>query len=217
MSQARLDLRIDVFEKTNQRALALPNLTPPELVEAILQEFRELEYLSSNPADYLLLNAKDKTPLDPESQLQQQSLDGGQLILFEKELPLPAGTKRPSHHLYLREQASGKVYKLHWQPAIIGRPDKNQPYNEWIAVSLESHPAGLRISRRQAMITEEGGQYFIESMSRNPTSIKNSEGKTIPVAANKQPLHPGDIIYLDRSNIAFKFIVRAKATPGQAK
>jgi hypothetical protein len=217
MSQTRLDLRIDVFEKTNQRALALPNLTPPDLVEAILQEFRELEYLGNTPTDYLLLNAKDKTPLDNESQLQQQSLNGGQLILFEKELPPPAGTKRPSHHLYLREQSSGKVYKLHWQPAIIGRPDKNQPYNEWIVVSLESHPAGLRVSRRQAMITEEGGQYFIESMSRNPTSIKNNEGKTIPVATNKQPLHHGDIIYLDRSNIAFKFIVRAKVVSGQAK
>ncbi len=58
MSQTRLDLRIDVFEKANQRALAMPNLTPPELIEAILLEFRELEYLSNKPADYLLIKAK---------------------------------------------------------------------------------------------------------------------------------------------------------------
>lgn len=208
MSQTRLDLRIDVFEKANQRALAMPNLTPPELIEAILLEFRELEYLSNKPADYLLIKAKEKTPLENEDPLQKQLVNGGQLTLFEKELPLPAGTHRFSQPVYLREQASGRVYKLHWQPALIGRPDQSQPHNDWIAVNLEAHPAGLRVSRRQAQITEEGGQYFIESLSKNPTSIKTGEGKTVSVEASKHPLHHGDIIYFDRSNIALKFIVR---------
>ena len=44
--QTRLNVRIDVFEKADQRALPLRELTPPQLVEAILQEFRELEYPS---------------------------------------------------------------------------------------------------------------------------------------------------------------------------
>ncbi|MCL4297869.1 MAG: FHA domain-containing protein [Anaerolineae bacterium] len=210
-NQARLELHIDVFDKKDQRALALPNLTPPELVEAILQEFRELEYLSTAPADYLLIKASDKTPLSSEGDLQQQVGNAGRLILVENKPAPPKDTRRPSQEIYLREQMTGKVYKLNWLPAIIGRPDKNQPHNEWLAVNLEPHQAGLRVSRRQALITEEGGQYFIESMSRNPTAIKTGEDKTIVVDSGKQPLQPGDIIFLERSNIALKFIVRPGA------
>jgi hypothetical protein len=212
-NQARLELHIDVFEKKDQRALALPNLTPPELVEAILQEFRELEYLSGVSADYQLFKAEDKAPLDNGSELQQQLANNGRLLLAEAKLPLPKDTRRPTHDLYLREQATGKVYKLHWQPAIIGRPDKNQPHNDRLAVNLEPHPAGLRVSRRQALITEEGGQYYIESMSRNPTAIKTADDKTIALNASKHPLHHGDIIFLERSNIALKFIVRSNSAP----
>lgn len=210
-NQARLELHIDIFEKKEQRALALPNLKPPELVEAILQEFRELEYLSSTPSDYLLLKASDKTPLNSDGDLQQQVGNGGRLILVENRPAPPKDTRRPAQEIYLREQASGKVYKLNWLPAIIGRPDKNQPYNDRLAVNLEPHPAGLRVSRRQAMITEENGQYFIESMSRNPTAIKTGEDKTIVVDSGKQPLQHGDIIFLERSNIALKFIVRSNS------
>jgi hypothetical protein len=208
---SRFELHIDVFEKKNQRALAMCNLTPPELIEAILQEFRELEYLSSSPADYQLFKADDKAPLNNESELQQQLANNGRLILAENKLSLPPGTQRPGQQAYLREQTTGKVYKLHWQPAIIGRPDKNQPHNDRLAVNLESHQSGLRVSRRQAMITEEGGQFYLESMSRNPTAIKTGDGQTLPVTTTKHPLNPGDIIFLERSNIALKFIVRPQA------
>jgi hypothetical protein len=208
-SQSRLELQIDIFEKAGQRALALPDLTPPELVDSILQEFRELEYLGDSPTDYQLFKAADKSPLDNEDQIQSQVSNAERLVLVELMPPLPAGTERPSDKIYLRELASGKVYKLSWLPAIIGRPDKNQPFDDRLAVNLETFETGLRVSRRQAMITEENGQYFVESMSRNPTSIRNSEEQNIPVTSQKQPIQPGDVILLERSNIALKFIMRS--------
>jgi hypothetical protein len=207
-SQKRLDVRVDVFEKTEQRAMPLPDLTPPEFVEAILQEFRELEYLSDTPANYHLAKAADQSPLAIEEKLARQVANGEQLVLVEEENPLPDGTQRPTHPIYLREQISGKVYKLHWLPAIIGRPDKNQPLNDQVAVDLEPYKTGLRVSRRHAQITEKDGQYFIRSMSRNPTALKDSEGDMMPVLDEKRPLHNGDIIHLERSNIALKFIIR---------
>jgi hypothetical protein len=213
-SQSRLELQVDIFEKAGQRALALPDLTPPELVDSILQEFRELEYLSDSPADYQLFKAADKSPLDNENQLQSQVSNAERLVLVELMAPLPPGTERPSDKIYLRELSSGKVYKLNWLPAIIGRPDKNQPFDDRLAVNLETFETGLRVSRRQAMITEENGQYFIESMSRNPTSIKNGEEQIIPVTSKKQPLHPGDVIQLERSNVALKFIMRSGKKAG---
>jgi hypothetical protein len=207
-SQKRLDVRVDVFEKTEQHALPLPDLTPPEFVEAILQEFRELEYLSDSPDSYRLLKASDQSPLIVEEKLGQQVINGDRLVLVEEEAPLPDNTKPPTHPIYLREQISGKVYKLHWLPAIIGRPDKNQPLNDQVAVDLEPYKTGLRVSRRHAQITEKDGQYFIHSMSRNPTSIKGSDGDMVAVSEEKRPLHNGDIIHLERSNIALKFIIR---------
>jgi hypothetical protein len=207
-SKKRLNLRVDVFEKTDQLALPLPSLTPPEFIEAILQEFRELEYLSSSPADYALLKAEDQSPLIAEDKLNQQVKDGGRLVLIEGEVPLPGSTKQPTHPVYLREQVTGKVYKLHWLPAIIGRPDKNQALDDQVAVDLERYKTGLRVSRRHAQITEKDGHYFIHSLSRNPTSIKDSEGNMMPVTEEKRPLQNGDIIHLERSNIALKFIIR---------
>jgi hypothetical protein len=212
--QSRLELQIDIFEKAGQRALALPELTPPELVGSILQEFRELEYLSDSPADYQLFKAADKSPLDNEGLLQSQVSNSERLVLVELMAPLPPGTERPSDKIYLRELSSGKVFKLSWLPAIIGRPDKNQPFDDRLAVNLETFETGLRVSRRQAMITEEDGQYFVESMSRNPTSIKNGEEQIIPVTSKKQLLQPGDVIQLERSNIALKFIMRSGKKAG---
>lgn len=204
----RLDLRIDIFEKAGQQALALPTLSAPELVSAILEEFRELEYLSDTPEDYMLLAADSGTPLEKHKPLGEQLKSGGRLTLAESQAPLPAGAKRPSRHLYLREQASGKVYKIQWVPAFIGRPDKGQADNEWLAVNLASYSAGLRVSRRHVQITEENGQFFIESMSGNPTGLKGSDGNSRPVTGQKQPFHHGDVIHLEHSNIAFKVIIR---------
>ncbi len=151
-------------------------------------------------------------PLNDEEPLQNQLGNGSKLIIVENEEPLPPQTSRPSDPIYLREQASGKVYKLHWQPAIIGRPDKNQTMNDQVAVNLDSYKTGLRVSRRHAQITEKNGTYFINSMSRNPTSIKGEEGNPIPVSAEKRPLHNGDLIHLERSNITLKFIIRNGGT-----
>lgn len=210
-NQKRLDLRIDVFDKPAQWAKPLPTLKPAEFVEAILQEFQELEYLSSTASDYYLVQTENENALLQEDvHLQQQVANASRLTLLEVERPLPKGTRRPGEAVYVREMAGGTVYKLHWLPAIIGRPDKNQPNDDWIAVDLESYKTGLRVSRRHAQITEENGRYFIESLSRNPTLVKNDNGNVEKVGAEKRPLQHGDVIQLERSNIALKFIVRSQ-------
>lgn len=212
-NQKRLDLRIDVFENKSQWAKPLPTLKPAELVDAILQEFQEVEYLSKSPTDYYLVPVENEAAvLQEELPLQEQVANEARLKLLEVERPLPPGTKRPSSAIYVREVVSGKVYKLNWLPAIIGRPDKNQPNDDWIAVDLESYSTGLRVSRRHAQITEQNGRYFIESLSRNPTLLKDAEGAVETVGDAKRPLQNGDIIQLERSNIALKFIVRSQET-----
>jgi hypothetical protein len=209
-NQARLELLIDVFDKKAQRALALPTITPPELVEAVLQEFREIEYLGAAPNEYSLLKAADHAPLNNDSQIGQQLAPNEQLLLSENVAPVPKNAQRLTQHVYLREQAAGTVYKLHWQPAIIGRPDK-QTRNELLAVNLGAHAAGAHVSRRHAQISEENGSFYITSLSQqNPTSIRDAKGAIIAMlGAQKHPLQHGDIISLDYSRIMLKFIIRS--------
>lgn len=214
--QTRLELLIDIFDKKAQRAQALATLTPLELIAAVLQEFREIEYLSNMPTDYRLLKADDRTELNPETALNQQVRDKEQLMLFEQVLGLPKNSQRPTRPVYLREQATSKVYKLHWYPAIIGRPDTNKQDNDWLAVNLGSYSVASHVSRRHAQLTEENGHFYITSLSeQNPTSVKDVQGNTTTLTTEKHRLQHGDIISLDYSQIALKFLVREK--PGSSQ
>jgi hypothetical protein len=205
--QHRIELKIDLFDRSNQRALALPTITPGELIAAILQEFDDVDYLGKLVDDYVLYKVDDNSALDAGIALGQQVGANTHLVLREKEIALPSGASLPAVPAYLREMRSGTVYKLHWVPAIIGRPDKNQPQNQLVCVNLESHPSGVRVSRRHACITAEKDRFFIESLSNNPTQLRR-DAQTIDVTNEKQPLHDGDIIFLERSDISLKFVVR---------
>jgi hypothetical protein len=215
--QTRIELFIDVFEHKNQRARVLRGLKLSELIESILQEFHEIEYLSDTPADYELVRASDGTPLDEHQPIgRQPQLNNGNnhLILTEKTWPLSAGMQRPAHLLYLREQPGGNVYKLHGVPAVIGRVSQQQQGTEPVVVDLAAHGAGLRVSRRHAQIIEEAGRYAVESLSSNPTVVQDSSGNRTPLPLNtRHPLQSGDLIHLERSDIMLKFIVRAAAQP----
>lgn len=228
----RLELQIDIFTLKQQRALVLPTLTAAELVLAILQEFGgrqlpensagttaakqapapekllRLEYLGDNPSDYQLLRADTRQPLDSAIPIGEQLFAKERLTLMESELPLPNGTARPRRPAYLRDQSSGKVFKLHWLPAIIGRGDPSQPHNDRIAVNLAAHAAGQRVSRRHAQIGEAGVQFFIERLSPNPTAIKDTKGRRIQLGEEQHLLRNGDVIILEGSQIALEFIVR---------
>lgn len=205
---SRRTLRIDVFEHQNQRALALFSLTPTALVSAIVQEFRDIEYLSDNPADYQLCKGNAQAPLADETTVAQLAQDE-RLTLVETAQPVPNGAQRPPRPIYLREQQSGKVYKLHWCPAILGRPDSTQPHNDWLAVNLESYPSGLRVSRRHACIVEKADQYFVYSLSpRNPTYHQTAAGHRTLLTEAHHPLQHGDTLFLEGSELTLKFLIR---------
>ena len=205
-NQARLELQLDIIGLAGQRALALPTLKPAEFIAATLEEFGEIEVLGQNAADYQLHKAGASEPLDAAVPLGQQVAAGDHLVLREREPALPAGTQRPSRPAYLRNQESGEVYKLHWLPALIGRVDSARADNDRLAVDLGSHPAGQRVSRRQAAISEKNGQFYVERTAQNATAVKDSAGLTTLVE-QRQPLQAGDTILLENSGIVLKFVL----------
>ena len=69
------------------------------------------------------------------------------------------------------------------------------------------------------MITSEDDEYYVENLSSNPVLLLTAaalEGqvKTVRLTEARVQLRSGDIIRLERSGIAFMFIVRQ---PVQAK
>jgi hypothetical protein len=211
MATARLDLKIDVFEKTAQRALVAPDLKPPDLVTAILREFGELEYLGSAPENYHL-SGVDGKPLDPGARLGDQARTGDRLVLVEEEPPFPEGTRPASRPVYLREQSTGNAYRLAWLPAIIGRVAEDRPDNAAVAVDLTGFPTGLRVSRRHVRLSEDRGIFYVENLSSNPVSLIPAGGTDteggIPVVDVRRPFASGDMLRLDRSGIILKFVAR---------
>lgn len=216
-SEARRKLRIDIFEKKDQEALALFTLTPPALIAAILQEFHELEYLSNQAATYQLQKMSDGKALPDDLPLGQLA-ENERLVLVERPVAAPAGARPPSQALYLREERSNpgeeqsrQLYPLHWVPAMIGRPDSNKQDNALLAVNLEktANGLGLRVSRRHARIDEEDGRYFVTSLApNNPIYHLTADEQRTLLTAAKHPLHPGDRLYLEGSEVTLKFLVR---------
>lgn len=216
-SQAFLDLLIDIFDLASQPAQVLPKIKPPQLVEAIIQEFREIECLADDPAQYYLARADDETPLDDDMELGRQRLaPGAHLLLCERAVVAPEGAQPFRRRVYLREQSLGKVYRLAWQPAIIGRRAENQAPGEvqQIAVDLQPFPTGLRVSRRHLSISESDGDLVVENLSNNPVFIQRAGGVQIPIQADKTSLLADDIIFLERSQIALKVLLLSEPEHG---
>lgn len=206
-SKERLELKIDVLDRPEQRALALADLTPEELIAATLREFVEIEYLGIDPADYQLIAAATGMELDGSQSLNGQLRNGDHVALVERERSTPSGGHRPDAAIYLRELSTGRVFKLHWLPAIVGRPDRTLPDNQLLAANLEMLPSGLRVSRRHAMIGEQNGQYFVQCLSGNPATLRRPSGETQHLNQGRVPITGDDLLFLDRSEIALKFIV----------
>lgn len=212
----RLDLTVDILDMSNQQARALRELKPSEFIQAILEEFRELEYLGENPRDYQLVKAEDQALLQDDTALGEQLTEKERhLLLRETQLEkLPQGTAAPAQPTYLREQNTNQVFRLNWMAAIIGRASADTP-NELLAADLKRFPTGMRVSRRHVRISQVNGEFFVESMaSNNPIKLQRaSTGETIMLEEKKVPLAHQDIIKLERSDISLKFIIRSGALP----
>jgi len=203
--QGRIEYLVELFGQS-EPALVLPGLTPAELVQAILQEFTDVEYLAADPVGYQLVRAADATPLDPGQPLRTQAPEGTQLRLAEIVPPLPAGAGPLPAGIYLRELGHGQVFRLHWQPAIIGRFDDKFSQNELLAVDLAGHDAALRVSRRHAQVGFDGKRLYLEPLSQNPTRILPQQGLPVTVASRHE-IADGDLIELVRGQIRLRVIV----------
>jgi len=208
-----LEVNIDVFEQKNQRAQVVPELSPAELVNAILEEFGDdLDYLGSDAAQYQLRKADAPGGLDNSLSVGEQLSPGDRLVLEELEPTVPNGTEPASVPIYLQDVAGHRSFRIGFLPAYVGRQDTNLAGNDLVAVDLSTASGGSNVSRRHLKLWEESGEFWVQAASNNPAAVVRTDRTEVAVAQppQKTPLRSLDVIRLDRSGLTLKFIVRGE-------
>ena len=109
-AKKRIEFFVDIFDLPAQRAHALTDLMPIELVGAILQEFREVECLDIDPTKYQLVKLEDQAPLNDAETIEIQLKRGDHLRLQETHSLIPAGARQGANaaqRLYSETPDSG--------------------------------------------------------------------------------------------------------------
>lgn len=196
-----IDVKIDVFENAGQRARVRRTLTARDLIQEILKEFDDIP--ADSPEKYAVYLKGDDRPLKAEANLIQLDIQPQDELVFDYIRQTLRRMFKPEQAAWLREESTGKVFNIEWQPGVIGRPTNEADHNLTLAVNVQSLPDGMTISRRHAQVTLSEGRYFIEALAENnPVSLN---GKDVPVNARRE-MKNGDKLVLGRNNVTFTFL-----------
>jgi hypothetical protein len=206
-AKKRIGFELWLPDGTRHRALALPGATVDELIGEVLAEFSaDIRYLDQYERQrYSLWLPGDDRALPPDRSIQQL----GPLTTLEfRERPatIPAGAEPLTPPIYLRYRSH--VFRVAWQPGVIGRPEPGLQRNAFLAVNLE--PYSLAVSRRQAEVISQGGRLAVRRLIDNPTRL-NGEllpfNEEQPEESPAVPLHAGDVLLLERSKIELQCLL----------
>ena len=195
-----IDVKIDVFEHTGQRARLRRSLTVNSLIEEILREFDDIT--ADSPEKYAIYLKGFDHPLKPLETLAQLDIQPQDELVFDYVRQAIRRMLEVRNYATLREDSSGKEFDIQWQPAVIGRPSTEVDHNIILAVNVQLLPDGKTVSRRHAQITFSEGRYFIEPLAeQNPVFLN---GKELPIHA-KREIRSGDKLAFGNNKLTMTF------------
>lgn len=200
-----LDVKIDVFEHTGQRARLRRSLTVTSLIEEILREFDDIT--ADSPEKYAIYLKGFDHPLKPVETLAQLDIQPQDELVFDYVRQAIRRMLEPHNYATLREDSTGKEFDIQWQPAVIGRPSTEVDHNIILAVNVQLLPDGKTVSRRHAQITFSEGRYFIEPLAeQNPVFLN---GKELPVHG-KREIRNGDKLAFGNNRLTMTFATQSQ-------
>lgn len=206
---ARINVTIvsDLFDEANQEASIRENLP----VRTLLSEAKR-EFNLADDGAYALRFQETGKALDPDKTMEQQGVRAGAILILTRErrpamreAVANAGVSRSNitgqNRPFLREDMTGKIFEIMWQPAVIGRRDPTNPQSvENLAVNLETIEGAKSVSRYHARMTEDKGKFYLESIAdHNPAYLNGS----IVRVGDKRLLMPGDKIEVGKITLSF--------------
>jgi pSer/pThr/pTyr-binding forkhead associated (FHA) protein len=195
-----IDLKIDVFESTDQRARVLESLTPVGLIQEILKEFDDIT--ADTPEKYAIYLKGMERPLNPAYTLTQLDIQPHDELVFDYVRQPIRQMLEPKDYAFLHDVTTGKVFDIQWQPAVIGRPDADVGHNIILAVNVQLLPNGRTVSRNHAQITFSEGRYFVEPLAEHNPVFLN--GKEISLN-NRREMKHDDKLAIGRHKITMVF------------
>jgi pSer/pThr/pTyr-binding forkhead associated (FHA) protein len=202
-----IDVRIDIFEHSGQRARVRKNLTVRGLVEEILKEFDDIG--SDSPDKYTIHLKGIDRPLNPNHNLVQLDIQPQDELVLDYVRQTLRQMLDPSQYAVLQDETTGKEFDIQWQPALIGRPNNEVDHNIMLAANLLLLPNGMTVSRSHAQITVSEGRYYIEPLAENnPVFLNNKE---LPAYVQSE-IRNGDRLAFGRSKLSMVF--KSHSQPG---
>jgi pSer/pThr/pTyr-binding forkhead associated (FHA) protein len=195
-----IDVKIDVFEHTGQRARLRKTLTVSALVDEILKEFDDIT--ADAPEKYAVYLKGNERPLAASETLTQLDIQPQDELVFDYVRQTIRKMLEPHQYATLREEATGKTYDIQWQPAIIGRPTNEVDHNIMLAVNVQSLTTGKTISRKHAQITFAEGRYYIEPLAENNPVFLG--GKEVPLNTRRE-IKNGDKLLFGHNKVSMLF------------
>ena len=195
-----IEVRLNVFEHTSQRARIKKTITVRGLIEEILKEFDDIG--AETPEKYILqLKGMDK-PLNPNQTLAQLDIQPQDELTLSYLHQTIRKMLDPKDHAILRMESSNLAFDIQWVPALIGRPSTDVNHNILLAVNMQLLAQGLTISRRHAQIIFQKGRFLIEPLAANNPVYIN--GKDLPFGQAYE-IRPGDRIAFGQQKITCVF------------
>lgn len=200
-----IDVKINVFEHTGQRARVRRSITVKTLIDEILKEFDDID--DDSPEKYSIQLKGVEKPLNVNQTLTQldiqpqDELNVGYLHQTIRKM------LDPKDHAMLREETSNISFDIQWTPAIIGRPSTDVNHNIMLAVNMQILAIGMTISRKHAQFVFSEGSFFIEpAAANNPTYLN---GKLLPVHTMNK-LKSGDRLAFGQHKVSFVFTTKSQ-------
>jgi hypothetical protein len=207
MEHIVLTISSELFDDvSHQEASVRKNLTIRTLLAEIQREF------GLPDGNYTLTLASSGQTLDLDKTLEQFGIRTGAELVFGRERRrLSQQMIAKGGHFFqaissstmavVREESSGTIFELRWQPALIGRPDaSNQASAEILAINLGAFDESRSVSRQHARITEHNGLYYLEGLvEKNPTYLNEQK----LAAGERRNLKNGDKIRAGKITMTF--------------
>jgi pSer/pThr/pTyr-binding forkhead associated (FHA) protein len=207
-----LDVEIDVFEYSAQHARLRRGITIATLIHEILKQFDDIA--ADSPEKYAIYLKGVDRPLNSTYTLEQLDIQPHDRLVFDYVRQPIRQMLQPSDYAFLREENTGKVFDIQWQPAVIGRPDADVGHNIILAVNVQLLPNGMTVSRNHAQITFTEGHYYVEPCAEHNPVFLNS--KEIPLNS-KRELKNNDKLAIGRNKVTMVFETQRAAAPRAAE
>ena len=203
-----IDVKIDIFEHSGQRARVRRTLTVRGLIEEILKEFDDIG--ADTPEKYVLHLKDSDRPLNASQNMVQLDIQPQDEMVLGYVQQTLRQMLDPAQYAVLQDETTGKEFDIQWQPALIGRPNNEVDHNIMLAANLLLLPDGMTVSRSHAQITFSNGRYYIEPLAENnPVFVNNKE---IP-ANMEHEIRSGDRLAFGRSRLSMVFKSRSQPAP----